>query len=82
MTLQEALNKVAQKHGQENWARYRERMHDNGLLNRLEDRLIEAAEIYAEAKWDEACAKQADIMRRIQEEGPHYRGGSKPEFKA
>jgi hypothetical protein len=51
MTLQEAKDQIAKRHGSESW-------HDFNIWNRGNELGDEAAELYARSKWDEACTAQ------------------------
>lgn len=59
MTLQEAKDKVAKKHGYENW-QYACFVWA-GWVQQVQPFMDEAAELYSKAKWEQACEEQKRI---------------------
>lgn len=58
MTLQEAKDKVAKKHGYPSW----KRLCHNGVFDGAPEKYTdEAAELYAKSKWHEACDAQRKL---------------------
>lgn len=62
MTLQEAKDQIAKKHGHVMWC----------ATTHMEERQLfdEVAELYAKSKWDEACEEQMkEVYRHIGPDG-------------
>lgn len=86
MTLQDCKDEVARKHNWTNW--------DNlcfvwaGFIKQIEPFMEEAAELYAEYKWDQACEEQKEKCAQAYynnennlDEDVAIRRASKPVFK-
>jgi len=85
ITITEAFNRIARKHGHADWeiARYGLAPHHLHVL------IIEVMELYVESKWDEACQLQINSclnnLRPTFSQGQAYgdiASAPKPKFNA
>jgi hypothetical protein len=62
MTLQEAKDEVVKKYGWKDWNHY-QLNYQVGLGTTYEQRIDEAAELYARSKWEEGRSDQYQLMQ-------------------